>query len=223
MIIDFLSDVFRATKHFLSQQFHLTKLKKFNPTCIFSSGVQIEHVKFGHYNVIFENVRMSNCKIGSHTYIQKESSIFNAIIGKFCSIATHVSIGPGKHKMDSVSTHPAFYLKNTPLAKTFVSEDLFQSFTRTTIGNDVWIGERSIILDGVNIGNGAIIAAGSIVTKDVLPYAIVGGTPAKLIRFRFSTDVIEKIENSEWWLKSDEELQKMSSLMLNIDLFIKKN
>lgn len=220
MIRYFFKDIFVAVRQFLAQHYQLAKLKKNNPTCHFYPQVQIENVTFGEYCIAFQNVRMANCTIGSHTYVQKGTGIFNTTIGKFCSIAANVSIGPGKHKMDGVSLHPAFYLKNTPLAKTFVSEDLFIPSAETKIGNDVWIGERAIILDGVNIGDGAIIAAGSVVTKDLPAFAIAGGTPAKIIRMRFPEETIRVIQDSRWWLKSDDELIKMRHLFMDAEQFV---
>jgi acetyltransferase-like isoleucine patch superfamily enzyme len=159
---------------------------------------------------------MESCKVGDYTYIQKRTTVFNAEIGKFCSIASSVSIGPGIHKMDGVSTHPIFYLNNTPLLKKFSDKDLFESSKLTIIGNDVWIGEKAIVLDGVEIGSGAIIAAGSVVTKNVAPYAIVGGVPAKVLKSRFNENEINTLLKAEWWNSSDEWLKenyyKFSSL-----------
>ena len=85
------------------------------------------------------------------------------------------------------------------------------------IGNDVWIGARSIIMDGVSIGDGAIVAAGSVVTKDVPPYAVVGGSPAKIIKYKFSQDIIDRLEEIQWWNLPDEEITKV------VDLFHVKN
>jgi acetyltransferase-like isoleucine patch superfamily enzyme len=221
MIRYFIIDIFVALRHFLAQHYQLAKLKNNNPTCHFYPQVQIENVTFGEYCIAFQNVRMANCIIGSHTYVQKGTSIFNATIGKFCSIAANVSIGPGKHKMDGVSLHPSFYLKNTPLAKTFVSVDHYTPSAETKIGNDVWIGERAIVLDGVTIGDGAIIAAGSVVTKDVSAFAIVGGTPAKLIRMRLPEETINVIQDSRWWLKTEDELINMRHLFYDVEQFVK--
>ncbi|NRS90160.1 acetyltransferase-like isoleucine patch superfamily enzyme [Flavobacterium sp. 7E] len=174
-------------------------MEKKYPQSVFYSGAVINNSIFGKYNVVFNDVLMDSCTIGDHTYIQKSTTIFNTEIGKFCSIAAGVSIGPGIHKMDGISTHPVFYLKNTPLAKIYCKNDSFISSKKTIIGHDVWIGEKVVILDGVNIGNGAIIAAGAVVSKDVEPYAIVGGVPAKFIKYRFQKDDINSLLNSQWW------------------------
>lgn len=111
----------------------------------------------------------------------KNSVVVNAIIGKFCSIAAGVNIGLGQHPVEYVSTHPSFYSVSQPIAKTYSGSDLFEPFKgRINIGHDVWIGQNVLVMDGLKIGTGAIIAAGAVVTKDVPPYAIVAGVPARL-------------------------------------------
>ena len=171
-----------------------------NKTCYIHPGVYLNDSKIANYNVLFENVSMVSSIIGDHTYIQKNSKLYNANIGKFCSIASNVTIGPGIHSIKSVSTHPAFYLFNTPLVIKFPNCDLFDLKKNVTIiENDVWIGENAIIMDGVKVGTGAIVAAGAIVTKDIPPYTICGGIPAKIIRNRFSENEINYLLESKWW------------------------
>lgn len=171
------------------------------------------------FNVLFQDVVLVNSTLGDHTYVQKGSTICNAKIGKFCSIAANVTIGPGIHKIDAVSTHPAFYLKDTPLLKVFVKDDLFIPFKLTTVGHDVWIGVNAVLIDGVTIGTGAIIASGAVVTKDVPPYAIFGGIPAKLIRYRFSEQIRSKLLESEWWDWPDSVLEKEFSSFVDVKEF----
>lgn len=184
-------------------QYMQARVQVKNKTCKFYPGVRTSNTSFGNYNVIFNDCVINSSTIGSHTYIQKKSTIFNCTIGKFCSIATQVSIAPGVHHIYGVSTHPAFYLHNTPLVKKYSATDLFEPFKRVVIGADVWLGERAVVLDGVTIGTGAIIAAGAIVTKDVEPYAIVGGCPAKFIKYRFDEQTREALLKSEWWEKDE--------------------
>jgi len=219
-MITFISEIIKNIYYKTYEVKSLIDLQIKNKTCKFYKGSNISNTIFGNYNVIFSNVLMDNCKLGDHSYIQKNSSIFNAEIGKFCSIASNVSIGPGIHKTDGISTHPVFYLSNTPLVKKYSNRDVFESSKRTVIGHDVWIGEKSIVLDGVEIGTGAIIAAGSVVTKNVDPYAIVGGVPAKLLKFRFTENEIEAILYSEWWNQSDEWLQNNYLAFNNIKSFL---
>jgi len=219
-MINFIREIIKVIYIKTYEVLALSKLQNANKTCKFYKGSNITNSEFGKYNIIFNDVLMDNCKIGDHTYIQKRSTIFNVKIGKFCSIASNVSIGPGIHKIDGVSTHPVFFLKNTPLVKKFSSQDLFESSKRTVIGHDVWIGEKAIIIDGIEIGTGAIIAAGSVVTKNVEPYAIVGGVPAKLLKYRFNENEIVYLLKSEWWNSGEEWLQKNYQLFNSIETFL---
>lgn len=127
--------------------------------------------------------------IGSHTYIGRNCSITKARIGRYCSIANNVSIGQGEHDLTKISTSSIFY------------NDAYNTLTEKdcTISNDVWIGVDAIILRGVSIGAGSVIGANSVVTKDVPPFAIVVGSPGKVIRYRFGKTKIENIIKSGWW------------------------
>lgn len=181
--------------------------------------VGIHNCKFGLNNFIGTNVTIINTSLGDFTYINSNSQILNVRIGKFCSIGMNVQIGLGKHPINFVSTHPSFYSNNKEF-KTFADKMYFQEYGEILIENDVWIGNNAIILDGIKIGNGSIISTGSIVTKDVLPYSIVGGIPAKIIKFRFSEDQIEKLLYFQWWNKNLEWVQSNYKYFHNIDSFI---
>lgn len=145
-----------------------------------------------------------NVEIGEYSYVNAGSNIISGKIGKFCSIGYSCDIGMFEHPIKMVSTSSEIYrgimewdeLKKPPI-----------------IGNDVWIGSKATILQGVTVGNGAIIAAGAVVTKDVPAYAIVAGVPAKVIKYRFDENLIKKIEKVQWW-NFDE-----SWIKDNIDLF----
>ena len=149
---------------------------------------------------ILENCIINNSEISSYTYVGKNCLIQNARIGKFCSIANDVLIGLGNHPLDFFSTSPLFYSKSNPLnIELVLINSNFEEYKPVYIGNDVWIGANTIILDGVEIGDGCVIAAGSVVTKNVKSYSIVGGVPAKLIKFRFSEEKINKLIDIKWW------------------------
>lgn len=220
MVILFFKRLLKSLYVEIHDILSLTRLQKKYSNCQFYSGSKIYNSEFGNFNVVFNDVLMESCVLGDHTYVQKKATIFNADIGRFCSIASGVSIGPGIHKIDGVSTHPVFYLHNTPLAKEFCDKDLFVSSKRTSVGHDVWIGEKAIVLDGVTIGTGAIVAAGSVVTKDVEPYSIVGGLPAKHIKYRFDEKEIEALLKSEWWNYSEEWLLNNYKLFSSPQIFI---
>ncbi|WMN10915.1 CatB-related O-acetyltransferase [Marivirga salinae] len=126
-------------------------------------------------------------------------------IGNYCSIARGVIIQEVNHKFEKVST---FYFNKHIFKNSEYTDEITKG--KIQIGNDVWIGANSMILSGVKIGDGAVIAAGSVVTKDVLDYAIVGGSPARLIKMRFSDEIILKLKNLKWWDWSLEKIKKNS-------------
>lgn len=150
---------------------------------------------------IIRNSMIIRSSIRSFSYVGRNSIIQNATVGSFCSIANDVFVGLGTHPTDHFTTSPLFYRTSNTFGKQVVDEDLdFNEYQAIEIGHDVWLGARAVIMDGVRIGHGAIVAANAVVTKDVPPYAIVGGVPAKLIKFRFPPEKIERLLASEWWL-----------------------
>ena len=165
-----------------------------------------------------------NVKVGDYTYgdffVREWDNKTKLVIGKFCSIAEGVMfLLGGEHRSDFISTYPFnvllktfSYIKGHPKSKGNI-----------IIGNDVWIGSHAKILSGVKIGNGAIIGANSLVTNDIPDYAIVGGNPAKIIRFRFNEKTISLLNDIKWWDFDEEKLLEYIPLIQsdNIDKFIK--
>lgn len=150
--------------------------------------------------------------IDRYSYIGDNTIVVNAKIGSFCSIASYCCIGGGAHPTNLLSTSPVFYRGRNCFRRNF-SNIPFEAEKPVTIGNDVWIGEKVFVKDGITIGNGAIIGALSIVTHDVPSYAIVGGVPAKVIRYRFDSETIETLENIKWWKMEDEKLKSFAFLL----------
>lgn len=150
------------------------------------------------------NSKQNNLKIDEFTYYGKNCQFGNVTIGKFCSIASNVSIGLGIHPTNEfISTFPAFFSKENSGCKiSFVEDNLFEELKPVYIGHDVWIGTKAIVLDGITVGNGAIIGAGAVVTKNIPAYAIAVGVPAKVIKYRFSKEKIALLEDFKWWDKS---------------------
>lgn len=140
------------------------------------------------------DVESKKLMIGAHTYIRSGGQLsFVSSIGRFCSISSDVLIGQSRntHPTNWVSSHP-FQYTDSPLR--YVSQS-----STTIIGHDVWIGRGALIFEGVSVGTGAIIAAQSVVTKHVPPYAIVAGIPARVVRFRHPPELIERLLRSQWW------------------------
>jgi acetyltransferase-like isoleucine patch superfamily enzyme len=149
-------------------------------------------------------------QVGAYTYFA-DCMISNTSIGSFCSIGPGVIIGGlGRHPVNMISTHPAFYSLLMQAGTTFSDDNYFEELKQTKVGHDVWVGANVTVLDGVVIGNGAIVAAGSVIVKEVPPYAIVGGVPGKLIRFRFSQSEVELLEATGWWHFPPELLIKLA-------------
>jgi len=179
------------------------------PKLLIGRDSHLTHVQFEKFVSLGTSVQLNKTSVGRHSYISSNSLIRNATIGKFCSIGPYVKIGLGKHPtQDFISTHPIFYSLKKQSGKTFATTQNYDEELNVIVGNDIWIGAGAVIMDGVKIGNGAIIAAGAVVVNDVSPYEIVGGVPAKTIRFRFAPDEIEKIQATKWWDKDDEWLNK---------------
>lgn len=151
--------------------------------------------------------------MSSFSYMGDYCELPQVEVGKFCSIAAHVTLAAGNHPMSYVSTSPYTYstIRNSFTKKQLYTQEFFYTDENhkylCKIGNDVWIGTGATLVCGskaLNIGDGAVIAAGSVVTKDVPPYAVVAGCPAKILHYRFSDEMISKVEKEKWWDKSEE-------------------
>lgn len=171
----------------------------------FSRG--LKNVNFEGKNAIADRCNFSGrIKIGYATTLGYNNFLAGAIsIGKYCQMGSDVAIHSTNHPINYLST----YINKNLFAGELTS---LKEENEVTIGNDVWIGHNVLIVGNVTIGNGAILAAGSVITKDVLPYSIVGGVPAKMIKKRFSENIIQEIEELQWWNYSESELEKIKPL-----------
>ena len=164
------------------------------------------------------SARLHNCKVGKYTRIKPVCVLKNVVIGNYCSFANDVMVGLGQHPTNLISTNSIFY--KSGITSRFARHIEFQEEKVTYIGNDVWIGNGAVIMDGVSIGDGAVIGARAVVTKDIPAYAIVGGIPAKVIKYRFSSDVIEALAKARWWDLPDDIIEGNLSLFTKADLSV---
>lgn len=162
-----------------------------------------------------------NSSMARHSFCGYDCSILNTEIGAFCSIASNVKIGGVAHPVHFVSTSPVFLSHKDSIKAKFARHD-YLPMVKTTVGHDVWIGEGAFIKAGVRIGTGAVVGMGAVVTKDVPPYAIVAGNPARVIRYRFADELIKSLIATAWWDKSDAELTLLGSCINDPEQFVKK-
>jgi acetyltransferase-like isoleucine patch superfamily enzyme len=181
----------------------LTNYLKLTPLGVFR-GVSRRMSKFSRL------ARSGRVVIGAGSYGTPDVAIYagdldtKLIIGNYCSIASSATfLLGGNHPTDRISTFP---IRLRLLSDAHAKDGFPSSKGNIVLGHDVWIGHGALILSGVSIGNGAVVAAGSVVTKDVPPYTIVGGNPARMIRSRFDSETIDSIEKSEWWTWSESEV-----------------
>ena len=182
---------------------------------VFSKRLAFSAIVFNSFvskkAAVKQNTRFYGCKINDYSYVGRNCLVQNTNIGKFCSISDNCNIGMPSHPIDFVSTSPVFLSSKNLLRKNFSKHD-FESYKETEIGNDVWIGSNVMIKAGISVGDGAIIGAGAIVTRDVPPYEIWAGNPAKPIKKRFNDETIDKLLEIKWWNWEDEKIGKYSYL-----------
>jgi chloramphenicol O-acetyltransferase type B len=179
----------------------------------------IKNSNIHHTSKVESGSHIVNSSFDKHSFCGYDCQINNTDIGSFCSIADNVIIGPSSHPFNWVGGSPVFYSGRDSVKAKFSEFDR-EKPNRTVIGNDVWIGINAIIKSGVKIGHGAIIGMGSVVTKDVEPYAIVGGCPAKIIKKRFDDKIIKGLLESNWWNLDEFALKKMAIHIKNPILFL---
>lgn len=172
------------------------------------------NIEFEGYNTIYEYAEVRDASLGLFSYVGINARVVNCAVGRFCSIGPGALVGGlGVHPTDWASTHPVFFsTKKQAGDASFSDRDYLDELPATSIGHDVWIGARAIVLDGCTVGDGAIIAAGAVVVNNVAPYAIVGGIPAKTIRMRYEPETIDRLLTLKWWDWPLEKLKRLAPL-----------
>ena len=187
-----------------------------HPTAVIRDSV------LGAWTSIGAGTSIHESTVGDYSYLVDSCQVIYTTIGKYCSIASHVRLNPGNHPLWRVTSHHMTYRRRAYQLGVEDEADFFQ-WRRdhpVVIGHDVWIGHAVTVCAGVTVGNGAAIGAGAVVTKDVAPYTVVGGVPAKVIKERFPADVAKRIEASAWWNWTREELEERFDDLYDVDRFL---
>ncbi|MBC7149482.1 MAG: acetyltransferase [Rhizobium sp.] len=164
-------------------------------------SARVSNSTLGRYTEVSERCRLEEVVMGDYSYIMQDGSVWCAEIGKFANIAAAVRINATNHPTWRATLHHFTYRAADYFDGAENDHDFFEwrRENRVTIGHDVWIGHGATVLPGVTVGNGAVIGAGAVVSKDVAPYTIVGGVPARLIRERFAPETAARMESLSWW------------------------
>lgn len=165
--------------------------------------------------------QIQDSSVGDFTYIAHNATISITKIGKFCSIGPNLMCGRGIHPTDGISTAPMFYSTIKQNGMTLSNSDKVTERRPVYIGNDVFIGMNVTILDGVTIGDGAVVGAGAVVSKNIPPYAIALGNPIRVIRYRFSEEIIEKLLRIKWWDWEEKKLREVEKYFNDVETFVK--
>ena len=182
---------------------------KITRTPVIHPTARIRDSEIGEYVEIHEFAQVRDSKVGAYSYLQEYVSLLNTEMGRFCAVAAMSRIGPPDHPYQRISQHRFTYTPEYYWPAQMRDAELFayRHAGRCRIGNDVWLGHGAIILAGVTIGDGAVVAAGAVAARDVEPYTIVAGIPAKQIKRRFERAITDRLRALEWWNWSHDKLE----------------
>ncbi len=194
---------------------------------VIHTSASLHDCKIGRFCEVKEQVLMRSSRLGDYTYVERHSELIYTQTGRFCAIAADVRLNALNHPIDRVSQHKFTYRAN----EYFVGKKLDHAFReqrlaegKVVLGHDVWVGHGAIVLPGVTIGTGAVVGAGAVVTRDVEPYAIVAGTPARFVRWRFEPEIGQRLLRLEWWNWSHDRLADAVDDMagMSVETFLDK-
>ncbi|MCR5410316.1 MAG: CatB-related O-acetyltransferase [Lachnospiraceae bacterium] len=180
-------------------------IKEIGTKSIMKSGSYLIRTELKGRNFVGKNAFLKDSSLGFGSYVQSGCDLVNTDIGRYTSIGSDVKTVIGSHPVDGhVAMHPAFYTSRSVTGFSYVKDDLkTEPEKRTSVGSDVWIGNDVRIMGGVSIGDGAVVGAGALVTRDLPPFSVNVGVPAKTIRYRFSEDEIRALKEEAWWDKDE--------------------
>lgn len=196
-----------------------------HPTSTIDANACVEQSCIGDYTDIGPGWIVIESELGDYSYLAGSDGVaIYVTIGRFCSIASHVAINPGNHPMERVSQHHFTYRRRRYGLAATDDEGFFdwRRGHRCRIGHDVWIGNGAKIMAGVNIGSGAVVGAGAVVTREVAPYQVVAGVPARPLRMRFPAYVVDKLLRIAWWDWDRPTLEARQGDFTNLDRFLEK-
>jgi acetyltransferase-like isoleucine patch superfamily enzyme len=216
-------------KRYIFRRNNLKKNIKADDTCTFAYNSMIRDAEFEGRNFVNSKAEIVHSQIGFGTYIAQNSIIINSKIGRYSAVGYESLIG-GHPLHEVASIHPALYSTQGQYGFTYVDEDAYKEYHYVdetnkwsiVIGNDVWVTAGSTkIIQGVTIGDGAVVLADAVVTKNVLPYAIVGGVPAKVVDYRFTPEQIDFLLKLRWWDRNEHWIKDHAKYFKSIDLLMK--
>ncbi len=200
---------FTKFKNYLKYKtFHNNQITK---NVIIANNVELTNSKIDDFAAIRHHASIRNCNIGKYTSVGRYTKIMHTDIGAFCSISWDTTINAIQHPLNRLTVNAFPYISDYG-----GTDKRSQFYKRVFIKNDVWIGANSVILPGLKIGNGAVIAANTLVTRNVPDYAIVAGVPSKILRFRFRKEIINRLQELKWWELDFEVIKKNMSVFQSV-------
>lgn len=198
--------------------------RRLTPEPTIHPRARLVKARLGEWTDIGSNCTIVESTVDDYTYLAGDAQVIYATIGKFCSIASHVRINPGNHPMHRVTQHHSTYRRVEYAFEEQDDHDFFDWRRRShcVIGHDVWIGHGAVIMPGVIVGTGAVIGAGAVVTKDVEPYMIVVGVPARPLRPRFDDETAQALLETAWWDWDRATLEERFADLRNVQDFLHK-